>query len=137
MSQRPLPHKTKVTAPFWEGCNEGKLKLQRCADPACGRYVFYPRVCCPYCHKGDLAWTEASGKGTIVSFTMVHRPQHETFYTEAPICFIAVRLEEGPTLYSQLLDKPKAGEALIGKPVTASMVEVAPGERLPYFSLGA
>ena len=135
MRKRPLPHKTKVTAPFWDGCNEGKLMLQRCANPSCGKHVFYPRVCCPHCHTGNLDWIEASGKGTIASFTLVHRPQHEAFYAEAPVCFIAVKLAEGPILYSQLLNMPEACEMLIGKPVQASMVEVAPGGRLPYFSL--
>lgn len=137
MSARPLPRKTSVTAPFWDGCNAGKLLLQRCTDPACGKHVFYPRVCCPYCHKGNLEWVGASGRGTIVSFTLVHRPQHEAFYAEAPICFIAVKLAEGPILYSHLLERPKAGDRLIGCAVEATLVEVAPGERLPHFKLSA
>ncbi len=34
-------------------------------------------------------------------------------------------------------DVEAAGDALVGKAVKASMVEVAPGHRLPYFSLSA
>jgi uncharacterized OB-fold protein len=135
MPIRPLPHQTKVTAPFWDGCNRSKLLLQRCSDAACGKFVFYPRVCCPYCHGGNLEWREASGNGRILTYTLVHRPQHEAFYPEAPVTFIAVALDEGPLIYSQLLDRASPDEKLIGKAVRASFVEVAPGARLPYFSL--
>jgi uncharacterized protein len=136
MSKRPLPHVNPLTKPYWDGCTRGELGIQRCRNSACGKYVFYPRACCPHCHGGDLEWDRTSGKGVITSYTLVHRPQHEAFYEEAPVCFIAVRLEEGPIVFSQLLDKP-ADPELLEAPVEAVFLEVAPGFNLPYFRLSA
>ncbi len=136
MSKRPLPHVNPLTKPYWDGCTRGELVIQRCRNSACGKYVFYPRACCPHCHGGDLEWDRTSGKGVITSYTLVHRPQHEAFYEEAPVCFIAVRLEEGPIVFSQLLDKP-ADPELLEAPVEAVFLEVAPGFNLPYFRLSA
>ena len=81
MIPKPSPRKTPISAPFREGCNDGRLMLQRCADADCERYVYYPRACCPHCGGGDLDWVEASGKGRVVSWTMVHRPHHAGFRT--------------------------------------------------------
>ncbi len=136
MSKRPLPHVNPLTKPYWDGCTRGELVIQRCRNSACGKYVFYPRACCPHCHGGDLEWNRTSGKGVITSYTLVHRPQHEAFYEEAPVCFIAVRLEEGPILFSQLLDKP-ADTELLEAPVEAVFLEVARGFHLPYFRVSA
>jgi len=134
VSKRPLPHVNSVTKPYWDGCTRGELVIQLCRNSACGKYVFYPRVCCPHCNGGDLEWEKISGKGVIASYTLVHRPQHEAFYQEAPVCFIAVRLDEGPILYSQLVDRP-ANVELVEARVEAIFQEVAPGFSLPYFRL--
>lgn len=130
-----MPRRSAFSRPFWEACNQGRLLLQRCQAVGCGKYVFYPRVCCPHCGGGDLRWEDASGRGRIVSFTRVHRPHHESFYADAPICFIAVRLEEGPLIYSRLSDKAASDEGLIGSEVRTVFVEHAVGEKLPFFAL--
>jgi uncharacterized protein len=134
VSKRPVPHANPLAKPYWDGCTRGELVIQRCRNSVCGKYVFYPRACCPHCHGGDLEWERISGKGVITSYTLVHRPQHEAFYEEAPVCFIAVRLDEGPILYSQLLDTP-ANANLLAAPVRAVFREVAAGFYLPYFHL--
>jgi hypothetical protein len=56
MSDKPLPRVNAINRPFWEGCNRGELVLQQCDQPDCGRHIYYPRVCCPYCGGGDLTW---------------------------------------------------------------------------------
>ena len=136
MSARPMPQKTSITAPYWDGCNEGKLRIQRCSAAPCGKYVFYPRVCCPYCHGGELSWVDASGRGKVTAFTYVHRPQHESFFARAPICFIAVELAEGPTIYSELRGHGGA-QSLSGQPVSAVFDDVGDGNKLVYFELAA
>ncbi len=48
---------------------------------------------------------EASGKGTVYSFTEVHRsPDRDRFST--PYTIALVRLEEGPLLLTRLVDTP-------------------------------
>ncbi len=49
----------------------GRFEIQKCG--ACARHVFYPRVVCPHCGAGDLAWVAASDQGTVYSTTVVRR----------------------------------------------------------------
>ena len=133
VTPKPNPRKTSINAPFWEGCNDGRLMLQRCAGADCERHVYYPRACCPYCGGGDLDWVEASGQGRVVSWTMVHRPHHAGFGPEAPYVFVAVALAEGPLMYSRLAGMP-AGD-LLGRSVRAVFVEHGPGRKVPFFEI--
>jgi uncharacterized OB-fold protein len=135
MNEQPMPRVTPVNRPYWEACNRGMLMIQRCQAASCGRHVFYPRVCCPHCGGGDLEWTAVSGRGTLVSYTDVYRPQHDSFRSEVPICFVAVRLDEGPILYSRLVERPSPTMELVGRAVMIVFSESINGQRLPYVRL--
>ncbi len=135
MSDRPMPRITNVNRPFWEACDDGRLLMQKCENGACGRFVFYPRVCCPHCGGGELKWVGVSGRGKIETYTKVYRPQHEAFQHDVPIYFIAVRLDEGPLMYSRLEPKPQSEDSLIGAPVKVVFSAPESGHRLPYFEL--
>ena len=124
--QRPYPEPDGETRPFWEGVAEGRLRLQRCA--ACGRHVFYPRSVCPHCMSVPLEWIDASGRGSIYSFTIVHRAP-PGFGEEAPYVVALVELAEGPRLLTRLLDM-KPGEAEVGMAVELAIGGDPP---LPYF----
>lgn len=131
---KPQPRVNEVTRPFWDGANAGRLMIQRCLAPGCGKAVFYPRVCCPHCHGGQLAWVQATGSGVVVSHTTVRRTHHDGFNAEAPYVFAAVRLEEGPIIYAQLPGAPLE-ESLTGRPVQVEFAEHGPGRRMPVFRL--
>ena len=133
---KPQPRINELTRPFWEGANSGKLMIQRCARPECGKAVFYPRVCCPYCKGAQLNWAEASGRGRIVSHTTVRRPHHDGFNSEAPYVFAAVALDEGPCIYAQIPGAPLEG-SLTGRVVEVDFAEHGPGRRMPIFRLAA
>lgn len=135
MSEKPSPKVTAVSRRFWEACNRDQLLLQRCQAAECRRYVFYPRVCCPYCAGSALSWEVASGRGRIVSFTLVHRPQHESFYPEAPYYYIVVQLEEGPIIYSRLHGSHPGEVDLMGREVQVAFVDHVPGQRIAFFDL--
>jgi len=136
MNAKPSPHPTPINEPFLRGCNRNELWLQRCAQPACRKFVFYPRVCCPRCGAGGLTWERATGRGQIVSYSLVSRPQHESFFPEAPFYFIAVRLEEGPLFFSRLHHPEMPAETnLIGRQIRARFVQHTPEQRLPHFEL--
>jgi uncharacterized OB-fold protein len=132
---KPMPRITEFDRPFWEACNEEKLLLQRCQAADCGHFIFYPRVCCPYCGRGNPAWTEASGRGTLRSYTVLHHAQHESFDAELPYCFIAVDLAEGPTMFSRLEAVPASQNVVLGCPVEAYFVAHTPDQKLPFFRL--
>lgn len=132
---KPQPRVTQLTKPFWEGASERRLMIQRCARPECGKAVFYPRVCCPFCQGAELNWFEASGKGQIISHTTVRRTHHDGFNAEAPYVFAAVALEEGPCVYAQIPGAPTDGPSLVGKAVTVDYVVHGPGRCMPVFRL--
>ncbi len=136
MEPKPSPRLTAINQPFLRGSNRDELWLQRCVQPACRKFVFYPRVCCPHCGAGALTWEQATGRGQVVSFSRVFRPQHESFFPEAPYYFIAVRLSEGPLFFSRLDHQGLPVETnLIGRQVRAVFVQHTPEQRLPLFEL--
>ena len=70
----PGPTITALTAPFWAAAQEGRLSIQHCED--CDNAVFYPRALCPHCWSERLVWKDASGRGRLKSFSVVHKPGH-------------------------------------------------------------
>ena len=97
----PQPHEDEDNAPFLAGWREGKLLLQqsREGDPL----FFYPRPICPYTGSADLIWTEVSGRGRIVSFSLITRPNHPSFNEEVPIILAEIALEEGASLLGRII----------------------------------
>lgn len=84
------------SAPFWEGCREGKLRLRHCK--ACDRAYYYPRDQCPRCWSGDIEWREASRRGTVYAYTVVHENPAPPFRERLPYGLVLVDLEEGPRM---------------------------------------
>ena len=119
---KPQPRVTEVNRAFFEGCNDGRLMMQRCRNKDCRKTVFYPRVCCPHCRGAELDWVDVGRRGRIVSHTTVHRPHHDGFIAEVPYVFAAIEIE-GAILYAQVLEAPADGTSLIGRAVS---VEFAP-----------
>jgi uncharacterized OB-fold protein len=108
----PLPRPTALSRPHWDGCAEGRLRVQRCA--ACARYVFIPQPFCPECQRGPLAWVDSTGRGTVYSYTIVHRAPRPEF--AVPYVVAIVELEEGWHMLSNVVGC--APEALrVGLPV--------------------
>jgi uncharacterized OB-fold protein len=127
----PIPVPTPETRPFWDAAGRHELALQRCRS--CGAHLFYPRVACPHCLGGDLEWRRASGRGTLHTFTVVHRGQRG-FPLGPPYVIAIVELAEGPRLMTNLvgIDADPA-TVRIGMPVEVVFEDVAPGLALPRF----
>lgn len=101
----PLPVVTPETAPYWDGARDGKLLLQRCGG--CRVVRFYPRRTCPACWSEDAEWIEASGRGRVASFTIIHRPPAPAFAERVPYVVALVDLEEGPRMMANIVgDRP-------------------------------
>jgi uncharacterized OB-fold protein len=126
MSERPAPVPDRDTAPFWDGARGGELRIQRCA--ACGRFVFYPRAVCPHCMADSLAWVVATGRGSVYSFTVVHRTSDE-FQSEVPFTVGLVELDEGVRMMARL----DIAEPVVGMPVQVVFERVSDELSLPHF----
>ncbi len=130
-AQIPLPQPTPLSRPHWDGCKEGKLRVQRCKD--CGTFVFIPRPTCTGCLSEDLEWVESTGKGTLYSYTVVHRPQRPEF--DVPYTVAIVELEEGWHMLTNLVDVEHDAVA-IGMPLQVSFKPMSDDITLPFFTKG-
>ena len=116
----PEPHMDADNAPFLEAWGEGRLCFPYCID--CNRVFYYPRAACPHCWSDDLQWRDMQGRGRIVAFSLVYRPNHESFNPEIPIVLAEIALPEGVSLISRVIcDDPQTVESgmavqLIAKP---------------------
>jgi uncharacterized OB-fold protein len=105
---RILPQPTPETQHFWDGCRVGELRLQRCQ--ACAKSYFPPRAFCPVCASRQVEVYPASGRATLYSYVINHRPRPD-LGTE-PHSIAVVELEEGPRMMTNIVDCPQTPEAL-------------------------
>jgi len=129
-AERPLPTPDHESAEFWRRVAAHALALQRCAG--CGTVRFYPRALCPECLSDRVEWLPVSGRATVYSFTVCHRPAAAAFAAATPYIVALVDLDEGARLLSNLVDCAPA-QARVGMPVTLLYEDVTPGLALYKF----
>lgn len=105
-----VPQPTPETEPFWQGCAEGELRLQRCLQ--CQEFFFPPRSLCPRCWSDEVAWETVSGRGTLHSYIINHRPA-PGFEEDGPYAIAVVQLEEGPRMMSNIVEVENTPENLV------------------------
>ena len=98
--RRPLPQPTPETQPLWDGAKRHELWIQQCQ--ACHQHYFYPRPYCPHCLSDNTRWVRASGRGTLHTFSINHRPA-PGFEGMAPYIIAVVELAEGPRMMTNLV----------------------------------
>ena len=103
MAPRPSPE----TQPFWDGCAAGELRMQRCAP--CDELYFPPRPACPRCLSTDVSWETLSGRGTLHTYLINHRPAPGF---DGPYAIAVVQLDEGPRMMSNIVEVEQTPEAL-------------------------
>ncbi|MVA98358.1 hypothetical protein GN330_14000 [Nitratireductor sp. CAU 1489] len=129
----PLPYEDEDNREFlaaWR--DEGRLLLQQAVEG--GRPFFYPRPICPYTGSADLVFKPASGRGEIVSYALVLRPNHPVFNEEVPIILAEIELEEGASLLGRIICED-AGRIASGLGVEVLPPEEARRYPLPTFRL--
>jgi uncharacterized OB-fold protein len=88
-----LPQIDSESAPFWAAAREGRFLIMRCR--ACERPYFYPRRYCPRCWSDETEWTEASGRGTVYTYSIVRQNPAPPFRDWCPYAVVLVDLDEG------------------------------------------
>ena len=120
--QAPQPN--PETKAFWDAAAEGRLLIKRCR--ACGEVHYYPRAICPHCLSDKTELQQASGNGTIYTYSVMRRAQ-------VPYAIAYVTLQEGVSMMTNIvdcdLDKIKIGQAvrLVFKPSES-------GQPVPMFT---
>lgn len=95
MADKPLPQMTDLTAPYWRAAAEGRLAIQHCRG--CDRYIHFPEPRCAECGSQDFGWDEVSGRGTVATFSVVHR-SFVAGFDGAPYVIAWIDLPEQPGL---------------------------------------
>lgn len=126
---KPVPSSTDASGPFWSGCAAGTLRLRHC--PVCKISYAPTRSLCS-CGNSELTWVEASGRGSVFSYTVVHRAPDPAFKADLPYVIAIVELEEGAKLLSNVGGCPPE-EVTIGMAVQAVCHELVPGIGLHRF----
>jgi uncharacterized protein len=127
---RPQPSPSDQSSAFWAATAEGRFLLQRCAR--CGQAIFYPRVNCTECGSTDLAEEQASGRGTVYTYTVARRPTHRAFAEAGPYVIAIVELAEGPHVTTNIVECDP-DDVTIGMPVELVFAPALDGIALPLF----
>lgn len=111
---------------------EGKFRAYSCVD--CGNVIAPPSGSCYSCGGNKMDWADVSGKGKLVSFTVIHIPPDE-FAEDAPYFVAIVELEEGTRITSRLLgfDPLKPEEVKLGTPLILDYEKSKSGKTLLAF----
>ena len=115
------------SAPFWEAARAGKLMIQRC--PITGRYLWYPRGHSIYAPGTVPEWVQASGRGSIFSFSTIYRGNGPI---GAPYICALVQLEEEVLMLTRLVNVDIA-DVRVGMQVEVAFEEFSDEIRLPVF----
>jgi len=109
--------------PFWDAAARAQLVLPTCTS--CNRAHWYPRPFCPFCGSVDLQWKPSSGRGKIHSASFMRRAAE-------PYIVVAIELEEGPILLSNLVDAP-LDQPAIDSAVQVVFKQLDDGRSVPMF----
>jgi uncharacterized protein len=123
-----FPPPSRDSAFFWDGIEEGELRIQRCGG--CGRLRHPPRPMCPHCSSLERDYVVASGRGEVYSFVVHHHPPVPG--REHPFVVGLVELEEGTRVVGNVIDVDPA-EVHVGLPVEVVFVTRDDGRPLPQW----
>ena len=98
---KPIPVPDEISAPFFDGARAGRLMLQHC--PACDGWCFPVRQRCPHCFAGELQWRQASGRGTLYTFAIMHQVMNPGFASSVPYNVSQIDLAEGVRMVSNVV----------------------------------
>lgn len=86
--------------PFWQACRERRFILHRCT--ACGR-AYWPASCCIEHGSAAMQWQDASGRGAVHTYTIVHHAYDPALADRIPYALAVVQLDEGPFFHTDLV----------------------------------
>jgi uncharacterized OB-fold protein len=125
----------EYSAPFFDGTAKGELRVRRCANghylPAWQGSTEGPSLRCHTCQSTDITWQPASGRGTLVSWIVLHLKEEEGGGVRLSGL---VELEEGPWMYALLDVEPDAALA-VGTALEVGFTPTDGGEIIPAFRL--
>lgn len=127
MQADKLPVADALSRHYWQGTRERKLLIQRC--PVTGRYQWYPRAHSLHAPGVAPEWVQASGRGALFTYSVIHRGDGST---PTPYACAVVQLEEG-VLFTATLKGVEEGAIRIGMALEVDFEQVGTDLVLPFF----
>ena len=128
----PCPEPNGDSRPYWDAARENRLLIRKCCD--CGTLHFMPRHLCPACWSDKLEWVESQGRGTVNTFSIIHRAPTPDFGANTPYVIAMIDLDEGPRMFANIIGE-NALQVAIGDRVWVTFEERGDGFKLPQFKL--
>ena len=126
-----LPLVDSESEPFWQAAREGRFLIMYCRP--CEQAYFYPRRYCPRCWSDETEWREASGRGTVYTYSVVHQNPAPPFRDWCPYAVVLVDLDEGVRVMGNW-DRAADLDALaVGLPVQVTFEQMNDEIALPRF----
>jgi uncharacterized OB-fold protein len=125
-----LPTPDNDSSDFWAAAREERFLIKRCSD--CGRAHYYPRPFCPHCWSTKVEWEEASGRGELYTYSVVHSNDLPPFHQRVPYVAAIVDLEEGPRAMTNVVDC-EFDDLQIGMPLQVAFREISDDYTIPVF----
>jgi uncharacterized OB-fold protein len=129
MTSRILPTIDDANRPFWDGCRDGVLRLQRCA---CGHARYPIAPICPVCLSTEFVWEEFEGRGEVYSFGVFRHAYNDAWRDRVPYVVALVRLDSGPTLITTIVDA-EPEDIRVGLPVAIAFEKLTEDVTVPNF----
>ena len=128
--QKPIPIPDEASKPFFDGAKQHRLMIQQCSS--CGTVMWPVKSRCDNCLNANVTWVQASGKGTLYSFALMHQIYHPGFASEIPYNIAEVDLEEGLRILSIVVGCSN-NELHIGMSLEVTFEDVTDEVTLPKF----
>jgi uncharacterized OB-fold protein len=118
---RKLPALTPDNAPFWQGGEQGLLRIHHCQ--ACAQWFHPPAPICPRCTSFDVEPRAVSGRGTVSTFTVNHQPWAPELKALYVVAIIELAEQAGLRVLSNIVDCAPERVA-IGMPVQVKFEQI-------------
>jgi uncharacterized OB-fold protein len=131
----PQPMVDHHTLPWWRGAAEHRLLVQQCDD--CHHCQLPPAPICGRCRADNTRLREVSGRGTLYTYTVVHRAV--AMDQQLPFVIAVIELDvsdiangNGVRMMSNIVDA-EPGDLRIGRPVAVAWETLSEEVSVPRF----
>lgn len=114
---------------FYKFLSQQKLMAGKCLK--CGKMHLPPRPLCDECYGQDFAWVEVSGKGKLLTYTVIHVAPPQ-FQALAPYAVGIMQLSDGLRIPGMISGVPQE-QLKIGMDLTVDFAACAAGQAWPQW----
>jgi uncharacterized protein len=131
---KPLPMSNNEDKGFWEGIKQHRPVCQRCTQ--CGTWLWHPLVQCPQCLSFALGYDEITGRGKVLSYSIVRYNPSPVWADAVPFVLATVEMEEGVRMKFHLVNCAP-DDVKVGMSVRMIFKDVTDEWTLPQFEPAA